>query len=380
MIYLLYINYHDNRENAEAITSPPPYESECRRAPTEKTPITPAPPVQTHHAYATHPGRLDHNDPNNRRKNLGTRRLYSNTPSVPPPGSSRMKCTPRSLRGGEKDSNQSLNSAENTDSNRASDKHDHVATDGIQHANHNTVGSAAAFFTKTVKALKPWEEILAPGVIQRLATKYNIPDLGETIFNLMHTTHLFKPRGRRPHETRRDFATFPRADPEVLDRSRTQHPNEERTQAEEATDPSTRIPNWPPLGPQRQIIDDYQELPVNQCRQDHTECMHQPEEHYGSSRRSSASSTYAHVLKSTNKPDTQDPSNHPTMATPTSPIRMHSNTSSPTISSLSGTSSATSARSTLLSILKTTTPPEHKEGHKYDGVSRPAPGMASSHY
>ena len=73
----------------------------------------------------------------------------------------------------------------------------------------NLVGSAAAFFAKAVKSLKPWEQTLAPGVIQSLAHKYNLPNLGDTILSLMHTTHLFKPKGRRAQATPRDTDTFP---------------------------------------------------------------------------------------------------------------------------------------------------------------------------
>ena len=74
------------------------------------------------------------------------------------------------------------------------------------HMHTNPVGCSAAFLTKTVKYLKSREETLAPGVIHRLAQRYNLPDLGDKIYNLVLSTHLFEPRtlqiSKKIHESR----------------------------------------------------------------------------------------------------------------------------------------------------------------------------------
>ena len=45
----------------------------------------------------------------------------------------------------------------------------------------NPFGCAAAFLSKAIKNLQPWELILCPGAIQQLAQRYDIPNLGDKI-------------------------------------------------------------------------------------------------------------------------------------------------------------------------------------------------------
>ena len=121
----------------------------------------------------------------------------------------------------------------------------------------NLVGSAVAFFAKAVKSLKSWKQTLAPGLIQGLAFKYNLPNLGDTILNLMHTTHLFKPKGRRAQDIPRDMDTFP--PPEIaLERSNAygSDPNPNNTNDRNGTNSPPM--EWPPLGRHRQSLQDHQ--------------------------------------------------------------------------------------------------------------------------
>ena len=58
----------------------------------------------------------------------------------------------------------------------------------------NLVGNAAAFLLRATKHLQVWEKILGPGVIDLLAQKYGISDLGDQIYELLGTTQLFRRR------------------------------------------------------------------------------------------------------------------------------------------------------------------------------------------
>ena len=200
----------------------------------------------------------------------------------------------------------------------------------------NPVGCAAAFLTKAVKTLQPWEETLAPGVIRRLAIKYKIHDLGDTIYDLMLTTQLFKPRTRKAHELKRDLSTFPESVSYLLD----------KCDSDSSGSPGT-----------------VQHYPHNNCQQ--------PQQQENA-RRSPASITYAHVLQASGRRNGQDPLLSPPAPTSPPPPIGHSNTSSP-ISSLSESSASRNAGSALLQVLHKTpiqqrppslgtgdmTPPQH---------------------
>ena len=218
----------------------------------------------------------------------------------------------------------------------------------------NLVGSAAAFFAKAVKSLKSWEQTLAPGVIQGLALKYNLLNLGDTILNLMHTTHLFKPKGRRAQDIPRDMDTFP--PPEITpERSNAYGSNSNPNNANERNSINTPPMEWPPLGRHRQSPQDHQGVDHNRHCCEPSGKPPQARDQYELTSKSPASVTYAHVLRSTNRLATQDHRAYPVATSPTSSHQPYSNTPSPTISSLSGSSVVSSARSALLTVLKPST-------------------------
>ena len=74
----------------------------------------------------------------------------------------------------------------------------------------NLVESAAAFLPRATKNLQDWETILGPGVIDQLARRYSIPDLGDQIYELLGTTQVFKRRKEEEGNVTRDMSTFPR--------------------------------------------------------------------------------------------------------------------------------------------------------------------------
>ena len=148
----------------------------------------------------------------------------------------------------------------------------------------------ATFLAKAVKTLKPWEETLEPGDIRRLAIKYKLHDLGDTIYSLMLTTHLFKPRARKALELKRDLSTFFTSIQHLLD---------------------------------KQDTDSIVSFGISQHQAHDTSSQSQQQD---SARRSSASITYAHVLRASGRRNGQDSPANPSTPTTHTHTQTHTHT------------------------------------------------------
>jgi len=102
----------------------------------------------------------------------------------------------------------------------------------------NPFGCAAAFLSKAIKNLQPWELILYPGAIQQLAQRYDIPDLGDKIYELLVTTQLYKWRKEYGSNIERGLETFSSV-------GGTPHNPQEHTQTPQGDDNITTLPPTP---------------------------------------------------------------------------------------------------------------------------------------
>ena len=202
----------------------------------------------------------------------------------------------------------------------------------------NLVGCAAAFLPKAIRNLQSWETNLGPGVIGQLAQRYNTLNLGDQIYDLLLTTQLFKSKMGHEGTITRDTETFPLA-------PRTPTTVQGTLQTHTGSDDSAnalRAPSYthPPhsLTPQR------------------SDQVSSPQQRYGGA-------TYAQALTNTAPPSMD--SNTPPSAPATPPSTLAHNSPSPTISSLSGASTSTTARSALLA------PPGNRTSPQTTGADGP---------
>ena len=206
----------------------------------------------------------------------------------------------------------------------------------------NLVGCAAAFLPKAIRNLQPWETTLGPGVIGRLAQRYNILNLGDQIYDLLLTTQLFKCKAGHEGANMRDLDTFP-----LVANAQTTPQGTQITYARAPTNksPPSISSNNPSSAPA---------TPNTIPPADNTQTTAQ-----------GIQATYAQAL--TRKPSPSISSNTPTSAPVTPSSILVRDSPSSTVSSLSGASTSTTARSALLEIIRA------------PHGNRPSPQAASAH-
>ena len=181
----------------------------------------------------------------------------------------------------------------------------------------NLVGSAAAFLPRATKYLQDWETILGPGVIDQLAQRYSIPDLGDQIYELLGTTQVFKRRKEEEDNVTRDMGTFPRV--------KCAPQPSANLLVSPLSDSSPGIPGPPSL---------------LQPQHPQTPQRNWPD---GRPQQGDRTITYAQALMNSSQ------THMSSMVPPCAPTH---DTPSPTISSLSGASSSTAARSAILEMIR----------------------------
>ena len=191
----------------------------------------------------------------------------------------------------------------------------------------NLVGCAAAFLPKAIRNLQPWETTLGPGVIGQLAQRYNILNLGDQIYDLLLTTQLFKCKAGHEGAIMRDPDTFP-----LVANAQTTPQGTQNTYARALTNktPPSISSNTSPSAPA---------TPDTFPPEANTQTTAQ-----------GIQATYAQALTRKSSPSISN--NTPTSAPVTPSSILVRDSPSPTVSSLSGASTSTTARSALLEIIR----------------------------